>query len=209
MISSFDADQLLRISEGVDERFEFPWGTKLIARSADKEFWLCALAQEFEIVDAVLSADSDGDSRQAERDERVDTVIGIGGAQADGGAERKTGEDDRERELVFEPVEGGADVFDFPDAAGVLAFAQAGAAEIETEHRESEAVERFHGVEDDFVVQRSSVERMRMADHGGVRRVGRSVVEQSLKASGGAGKEQGSDAGGFWEHGLSSIVSRS
>jgi hypothetical protein len=55
-----------------------------------------------------------------------------------------------------------AHIFDFADAVGVLAFAQTGAAEVEAQHRESEAVERFHGVEDDFVVERSTVERMRM-----------------------------------------------
>ena len=105
-----------------------------------------------------------------------------------------------QREFAFEPIEGGAHVFDFADAAGVFAFAQAGAAEVEAEHGESEAVERFHGVENDFVVQRSSVERMRMADHGGVRRVGRSGVEESFQASGGAGEEERADAGGFGEH---------
>jgi hypothetical protein len=84
----------------------------------------------------------------------------------------------------------------------VLAFAQAGTAEVEAEHRESEAVERFHGVEDDFVVQRSTVERMRMAHHGGVRRGGRSGVEESFQASDGSGEEQRPDAGGFGEHGI-------
>ena len=54
VISGFDADQLLRIGEGVDERFEFTRGTELVARSADEKFGLRARAQEFEIVDAVF-----------------------------------------------------------------------------------------------------------------------------------------------------------
>ncbi len=101
-----------------------------------------------------------------------------------------------------------------PDAVCVFAFAQAGAAEVEAKDGESEAVERLHGVEDDFVVQRSAVERVRMADHGGVRCVGRSGVEECFQASGGAGEEERADAGGFGEHGAvgsrwSSFVRRS
>jgi len=198
MISGFDADQLLGVGEGVDQRFEFSWGTEVIARATNEKFRLRARTQEFEIIDAAF----DGDGGQAEGDECADSVVGVGGTQSDGGAERKAGEDDRQRELAFEPVEGGAHVFNFSDAAGVFAFAQAGAAEVEAEHRESEAIERFHGMEDDFVVERSAVERMRMADHGGVRRVGGPGVEQSFQASGGAGEEKRADAGRFGWHGI-------
>src|SRR6266852_2190026 len=123
MISGFDANKLLRLGKGVDERFEFPRGTELIARAADEELGLRALAQKFEIVGAVFGSDSDGDGGQAEGDERADAVVGVGGAQSDGGAEGKAGEDYWKGEFVFEPVEGGAHVFDFSDAAGVLAFA--------------------------------------------------------------------------------------
>src|SRR5208282_4288016 len=82
VISGFDADELLRLREGVDERFEFTRGAELIARSADEEFRLGARAQEFEIVDAVFSAASDGDGGQAEGDERAYTGVGVGGAQS-------------------------------------------------------------------------------------------------------------------------------
>jgi len=42
-------------------------------------------------------------------------------------------------------------------------------------------------VKGDFVVERSSVERMRMADDGGMGRGGRPGIEQGFEASGGAG----------------------
>ncbi len=197
MISGLDANQLLRIGEGADERFEFTGGAELIARAADEELGFRAPAQKFEIVDAVFS----GNGGQAEGNERADSVVSIGGAQSDGGSEGKAGEDYGERELAFEPIERGAHVFDFPDAVGVLAFAQSGAAEVEAEHGESEAVERFHGVEDDFVVQRPSIERMRVAHQGGMGRTRQSCVEQGFQASGRAGEEQGTDTGGFVEHG--------
>src|SRR5450759_968760 len=146
MISGFDADELLRIGEGADEYFEFTHGAELIARAADEQLGFRALTQKFEIVEAVFNRDGG----QAEGDERANAVVGIGGAQSDGGSEGKAGEDYGERELAFEPIEGGAHVFDFADAVGVLAFAQSGAAEVEAEDGESVAVERFHGVEDDF-----------------------------------------------------------
>jgi hypothetical protein len=91
-------------------------------------------------------------------------------------------------------------IFYFADSVRVLAFAQAGGAEVEAQHRESETVERFHGMKDNFVVQRSTVEGMRMADDGSVRRILRSGVEQSFQASGGTGEKQGADAGEFSCH---------
>lgn len=57
-------------------------------------------------------------------------------------------------------------------------------------------------MEDDFVVERSAVERMGMADDGGVRRVGRSGIQEGFQASGGAGQKKRADAGGFGEHGI-------
>jgi hypothetical protein len=51
-------------------------------------------------------------------------------------------------------------------------------------------------------VERSTEEGMRMTDHGGVRRVRRSSVEQRFQESGGAGDEQRADAGGFGKHGI-------
>ncbi len=101
----------------------------------------------------------------------------------------------------FEPRERGADVVDFPDTAGVLAFAQASAAKVEAENGESEAVEHFHRMENDFVVQRASVKRMRMADEGGVSCGGGTGVEQGFEAAGGAVEEQGPDGGGVGGHG--------
>jgi hypothetical protein len=196
VISGFDANQLLWISKSIDERFEFAGRTELIARAADEKFRLRRSAQEIEIVGAVFFR-KDG---QAERDERADSVVGAGSAQSDGGAERKAGEDYRKREFTFEPVKGGAHIFDFADAIRVLAFAQSGASEIEAKHGKSEAVKRFHGVEDDLVVERSAVERMRMTDDSGVRRGGRTGVEQSFQASGGSGEKEGTDAGGFGRH---------
>ncbi len=83
----------------------------------------------------------------------------------------------------------------------MLAFAQPGAAKIEAEHGKSETVERLHGVEDNFVMQRSTVQRMRMAHDGGMRRIGRPGVEQSFQTSGGAGYVERADAGGFGGHG--------
>ena len=79
---------------------------------------------------------------------------------------------------------------------GRARLAQAGAAEIETEHGESEAVQSFHGVEDDFVVQRAAEHGMGMADEGGVGGVRGAGVEQGFEASGGAVEEEGADCGG-------------
>ena len=185
VISRFDADQFLRIGEGVDERFEFTGRAELIARSADEEFGFGTRAQKFEIVDAIFH----GNRGQSQGDEGADASVIVSGAQSNPGAEGKTRKDDGQRELGFEPCERRAHVIDFADAVGVFAIAQAGAAEVEAKHGESEVVKRFHGVEYDFVVKRSTIERMWMAHQRGVRRGGRSGVEESFQASGGTGDE--------------------
>ena len=63
---------------------------------------------------------------------------------------------------MLEPVKRSADVVDLADATRVLAFAKSRPAEVEAQHGKSEAVERFHRVEDDLVVQRPAIERVRM-----------------------------------------------
>ena len=204
MISSFDADQFLRIGKSADERFEFTRRAERVARAADKELGFRARAQKFEIVEAVFK----NDGGQAEGDESADAVVRTRGAQSDGGSEGEAGEDYGQRKLAFEPIKGGAHVFDFPDAAGVLALAQSGAAEVKAQYGESEVVERLHGVENDFVVQRSTVERMRMAHQGGMGRARQSGIEQGFQASGRAGEEERADAGAFVEQGLSLVVRR-
>ena len=165
-------------------------GSELVARSADEELRFRACAQELKIVDAVVFTICDSNGGQTEGNERADAVVIVRGSQSDSGSEGKAGEDYGEREFFFQPVEGSAHIFDFSHAVGVLAFAQAGAAEVETKDGESEGVERFHRVEDDFIVERSSVERMRMTDDGGMRGGGRSAVEQDFQPSGGTGNEE-------------------
>ena len=111
---------------------------------------------------------------QAEGDEGADVAIGMiraaAGLNRHGCAEAETGEENREMKLAVQPVEGGVDVFDCRTAV-VLAFTQAGTAEVEAKYGEVEApcgvVHHFHGVVDDFVVKRATVERMGMADEGG------------------------------------------
>jgi len=79
-------------------------------------------------------------------------------------AKRKSSKDDRQRVLAFDPIEGCAHIVNFSNAMRMLPFAESSATEIEAEHWESEVVQRLHGVEDNFVVQRPAIDRMRMTD---------------------------------------------
>ena len=93
----------------------------------------------------------------------------------------------------MKPVERGTNIIHFAHSVVVFALAQAGSAEVEAQHRESEAVESFHGVEDDFVVQGSAKQWVRMANHSCVRGVRSTGVEQRFQASRTTFKEQGAD----------------
>jgi hypothetical protein len=85
--------------------------------------------------------------------------------------------------LVIEPVERRAYVIHFPDSMIVFALAQTGAAKIEAQHGKTKTIQRLHGVKDDFVVQRATKQRMRMANHRGMGRVLRARVEQRLQSA--------------------------
>ena len=52
--------------------------------------------------------------------------------------------------------------------------------------RQSQGVKRFHSVEDDFVVKRSPIKRVRMADDGGMDWHPGAGVEQSFQLANGA-----------------------
>jgi hypothetical protein len=112
----------------------------------------------------------------------------------------------------IEPIESSANVIDFAVATVVLALAEPGAAKVEAKNGKSEAVQGFHGMEDDFVVERAAEERMGMADERGMAGVGRASVEQGFEASGGAVEKERADGGvlvhssGYTKRGRASVV---
>jgi hypothetical protein len=95
--------------------------------------------------------------------------------------------------LRVKPIERGTNIIHFAHSVVVFALAQSGSAEVEAQYRESKAVESFHRVEDDFVVQGSAKQRVRMANHSCVRRVRSTSVEQRFQASRTTFKEQRAD----------------
>lgn len=92
--------------------------------------------------------------------------------------------------LRIHPIQRGVHILDFTVAIIMLALTQSGSAEVETQDGKSEAVQRLHGMKDNFVMQRSAKQRMRMADDSRVRRLLCSGVEKSFQASGGALQKQ-------------------
>ena len=182
VVGGFDDNQFLGFGQRVHKGFQFGFGGELVARAAHEEFWLGAALQEFVVVGAVV----DRGDRRAQGDESAHARVGTGGAQADGGAEGESGEDQGEMEFVVEPVEGGADVVELARPVIVFALAESSAAEVEAQHGEAKVVQRFHGVEDNLVVEGASVDGMRMADDGGVGGVEGTGVQERFKLAGGA-----------------------
>ena len=89
-------------------------------------------------------------------------------------------------EFMIEPIERSQYVFALAVSMIVLALAEAGAAKVETQHGKSEAVQGFHGMEDNFVVQSSAKNLMRMAGECGMRGMVVAGIEQGFEASCGA-----------------------
>src|SRR5258708_32723786 len=97
--------------------------------------------------------------------------------------------------MVFriEPVERGANVVNLAFAAVVCAFAQAGSAEVEAQHRKSESAQGLHGVVDHLVVYGASKQRMRMAHQRRMARLRRPLIEQRLEPARGAVEKKSFD----------------
>jgi hypothetical protein len=68
----------------------------------------------------------------------------------------------------------------------VFAVAEAGAPKVEAQDRKAETVQSFHGMEDDFVMQRSAKQRVRMTNHCRMRRILRARIQQCFQPSRGA-----------------------
>jgi len=159
--------------------------------------------QEFEIVSARLFGISgDRNRRNSYADQRLHARIRTCRSQPDCGAEGESRKQQRQVELRVQPVESGANVFDFPVAVIVLALAESGATKVEAQHGESKTVQRLHGMKHNLVMQRSSEQRMRMANNRRMSRIFRTGIEESFESSSWAFKEKRSDGGSRRDHSI-------
>jgi hypothetical protein len=71
----------------------------------------------------------------------------------------------------------------------VFSLAQAHTPKIEAQHRKTGTVQRFHDVENDFVVHGAAAKRMRMTNDGGPRRHIAACIQQRLQPPRRPGKE--------------------
>jgi hypothetical protein len=92
--------------------------------------------------------------------------------------------------LAIEPIQGNANVLGLTFAVSMFSFAQAKPSKIEAQDRKSEAIQRLHGMEDDFVVHRPAINRMRVANQGRMGCVLSTGVEQRFESARRAFDEQ-------------------
>jgi len=191
VVRAFNQDQILWFWCRRNQRFQFVSRTELIARSADKQLGFRALLQELEVVRSRHFTPGDHRTNwRANADYRLNACVSACGAQSNRRSEGESRKQQRQVILGIEPIERSADIFDFAIAVVVFALAQSGSPKVEAQHREAEVVDRFHGVEDDLVVQRSAEQWMRMTDQRRVRRVISSGVEQGFETSRGTVEEE-------------------
>lgn len=156
MIRAGDERELFWVGGRSDDLFEFGLWSEPVVVSTEEELGQSAGGQKgiCELVSETLRGN-------AESGESVEICAGrwsvaAAGDEGHGGSEAEAHNDDGEIELGVEPVEGSGDVGGFGEAF-VVAFAQAGAAEVEAEYRKAEApvrsIEDLHGVVDDLVVK--------------------------------------------------------
>ena len=184
MVGALDHDQLFRFGQRGYQGFQFGPRTELVSRSAHEELGLGAIVQELKRVHSRLFCClGDGNYRKSDSDGSDDPRIGAGSAQPDGGSERESGKDERQMVFGIHPIQRSTNIVDFTSALIVFAMTQSGAAEVKAQSGKSEAVQRLHRVESNFVVQRAAKQGMRMSHHGRVRRIFGTGIEQRLKPS--------------------------
>jgi len=154
---------------------------ELVVRSLDKELGLGTRMQVGEAGVVHWRADSN---------KRGDASILASHAKSHPAAKTEAGQHQlRARKFRGEKIESGAHILPFADAPIVHSRAEARAAKIEAQDRQSQGVERFRSLINDFVVQRAAKERMGMADQSGEQRLFSKArsPENSLKLSRRAG----------------------
>src|SRR6266496_3674969 len=102
--------------------------------------------------------------------------------------------------LLVEPVERGAHIVLLADAVVVFAVAQARSAKIEPKHRESKTVQRLHGMEHNFIVQRAAEHRMRMAHKSRTRGILSALVQNGFQTARWAVQKKRADCPGVGGH---------
>src|SRR5271155_3166023 len=203
MVSAFNQHQFLRLRNRRNQSLQLRPRTKLIARAADEQLRLGTVAQEVERIHARLfRIGRDRNRRNSHANQCLHASIWTCGAQPDRRSEGESRKQQRQVELRVQPVESGANVFDFPVAVIVLALAESGATKVEAQHGESKTVQRLHGMKHNLVMQRSSEQRMRMANNRRMSRIFRTGIEESFESSSWAFKEKRSDGGSRRDHSI-------
>ena len=194
MVSAFNQHQLLRLRDRRHQSLQLRPRTKLIARAADEQLRLGTVAQEVERIHARrFRIGGDRNRRNAHSNQRLDAIIWTCRSQPDRRAEGESCEQQWQVELSVQPVESGANIFNFPVAVIVFAVAESSAAKIEAQHGKTKTVQRLHGMEHNLVMQRSPKQRMRVANDCRMSRILRTGVQQRFESSRWAFKKKRSD----------------
>src|SRR5579862_7003659 len=155
MICPFNHYQLFRLGKRRHQSFQLRSRTKLIARAADEQFWLRAIAQEFVGINAWLLRIRDhGSDRRAHANGSAHAAVPARSPQSYRRAKGKSRKDQRKMKLRIEPVERRAHVIHLAVSVIVFSLAQSSAAKVHAQDWKTEAVQRLHGVEYNLVVQR-------------------------------------------------------
>jgi hypothetical protein len=95
------------------------------------------------------------------------------------------------RKAPLELVQGRLHVLLLAPAPVVLSFGEADPAEVEAQHGQPLLLQRLGRAEHGLEVHDAAVQRMRVADEGGRRRLALGLHEDGLQASGRAAQEEG------------------
>ena len=136
MVRAVNPNHFFRIGSQSDRPLQLFPRPEDISGTAHKELWLAAIPQKAEVVAPAI----DWRDRQAEADHGIYPRIGTRGPQSDGCSKRKSGENDRQMEFMFQPIQRGANVVHLATPVVVLTVTQAHAAKVEAQGGKSKTV---------------------------------------------------------------------
>jgi hypothetical protein len=110
-------------------------------------------------------------------------------------AKGKSCEQNGTMKLLVEPIQRNPHILLLAMAAVMFSLTAAGAAEIKSQYRESEAVQGLHGAVHDLVMHCAATLGMRMAYQGAVARVTAALVQKGFQRTGWSSQVKGPDVG--------------
>src|SRR5438874_1921169 len=158
----------------------------MIATTAYEKFGFGARSKKIQIISPIIHRLN----WKLQTNYRLHAIIRTRYSQSHRRSKRETRENQWQMIFAIEPIQRGPNILRFSLPMSMLPLTQSESTKVESQHRKSEAVQRFHRMKDDLVMHRSAINRMWMANQSSIIRIVCARVEQGFEPARRAVDEQ-------------------